>query len=238
MLAFLGIGAQKAGTTWLYRQLSRHPRVRFPGGKEVHFWNARIERDSLDWYRALFSSDPALVEGDVTPAYGILEPAVIRQIHDAFPDLRIIFIMRNPVARAWSSALMALGRAEMTLQDASEQWFLDHFHSQGSLLRGDYLRTLRNWEGVVGRENLLALFHDDIERDPLSVLQACCGFLELEWCDYWTPESVGERVFAGSGDALPPALAEALYSLYMPRIKALESFLGRDLGHWYGQVKR
>src|SRR5690606_23280995 len=130
MLAFLGIGAQKAGTTWLYRQLSRHPRVRFPGGKEVHFWNARIERDSLDWYRALFSSDPALVEGDVTPAYGILEPTVIRQIHDAFPDLRIIFIMRNPVARAWSSALMALGRAEMTLQDASEQWFLDHFHSQ------------------------------------------------------------------------------------------------------------
>lgn len=237
MLRFLGIGAQKAGTTWLYRQLSRHPRVRFPGGKEVHFWNERIEREPLDWYRNLFSPDPVLVEGDVTPAYGILEPAVIQQIHDAFPDLRIIFIMRNPVARAWSSALMALGRAEMTLQDASEQWFLDHFHSQGSLLRGDYLRTLRNWQGVYGREKLLALFQDDIERDPVAVLQACCSFLDLEWCGDWTPDTVRERVFAGRGAVLPPSLASALNALYEPRIKALEAYLGKDLGHWYGQVK-
>lgn len=236
MLAFIGIGAQKAGTTWLYRQLCRHPRVRFPGGKEVHFWNARIEREPVDSYRALFDPDPGLVEGDLTPAYGILEPAAIRQIHTHFPDLKLLFIMRNPMARAWSSALMALGRAEMTLEDASEQWFLDHFHSQASLLRGDYLRTLENWLAVYGESKLLALFHDDIERDPLAVLQACSRFLDLDWCDDWTPQSVRERVFAGSGEPIPPRLAEALHTLYMPRIEALEAFLGRDLGPWYGQV--
>jgi hypothetical protein len=35
---FLGIGAQKGGTTWLYRQLLRHPQVAFPRGKELHYW--------------------------------------------------------------------------------------------------------------------------------------------------------------------------------------------------------
>ena len=39
MVDFLGIGVQKGGTTWLYHQLSRHPQIAFPGGKEVHFWD-------------------------------------------------------------------------------------------------------------------------------------------------------------------------------------------------------
>lgn len=234
MLSFIGIGAQKAGTTWLYRQLARHPRVRFPGGKEVHFWDARIETETVDWYRNLFDPEPGIVEGDLTPAYGILEPDAIRQIHGHFPALRVIFIMRNPIARAWSSALMALSRAEMTMNDASDQWFLDHFRSQGSMLRGDYVRTLENWCGVFGDENLLALFHDDIEREPFAVLKACCHFLELEWCDDWTAQSVHERVFSGSGEPLRPSLAKALHSLYMPRIQALETYLGRDLAHWHG----
>jgi len=48
---------------------------------------------------------------------------------------------------------------------------------------------------------------------------------------------VRERVFAGSGAVLPPALAGALNALYLPKIKALESCLGRDLSHWYAQVE-
>ena len=40
MLNFLGIGAQKAGTTWLFENLKRHSQIDFPaGGKEIHFWD-------------------------------------------------------------------------------------------------------------------------------------------------------------------------------------------------------
>lgn len=41
MLDFLGIGAQKAGTTWLYEKLRLHPDIAFPAGKEVHFWDQK-----------------------------------------------------------------------------------------------------------------------------------------------------------------------------------------------------
>ena len=36
---FIGIGTQKAGTTWLYAQLSRHPFVWMPPIKELHFFD-------------------------------------------------------------------------------------------------------------------------------------------------------------------------------------------------------
>lgn len=36
---FLGIGAQKAGTTWLYRMLARHPDLWLPPVKELHYFN-------------------------------------------------------------------------------------------------------------------------------------------------------------------------------------------------------
>ena len=56
-LHFLGIGAQKAGTTWLFEKLREHPSLSFPGGKEVHFWDTHSDR-GLNWYRATVSVEP------------------------------------------------------------------------------------------------------------------------------------------------------------------------------------
>ena len=45
---FIGIGAQKAGTTWLYRNLQEHPEVWLPPEKELHYFDEkRIARRSL-----------------------------------------------------------------------------------------------------------------------------------------------------------------------------------------------
>ena len=41
---FICIGAQKAGTSWLYYTLKEHPDIEFPGEKEVHFWDMHYER--------------------------------------------------------------------------------------------------------------------------------------------------------------------------------------------------
>lgn len=232
MLGFLGIGAQKAGTTWLYEQLVRHPRVRFPGGKEVHFWNARIHTDPLDWYLRLFDGGSGVLEGDITPGYAILDPDVICAIRKHFPHLKILFIMRNPVERAWSAALMALGRAEMEIGEASDRWFIDHFLSQGSMLRGDYVRTLQNWTEVFGRDQVLPLFYDRLESDPLGFLRECSRFLGLDWSPAWSAGAVGERIFEGSRVPLRPSLVQPLLDLYGPRVAALEMYLGVDLEHW------
>lgn len=102
MLNFLGIGAQKCGTTWLFELLSLHPQVRFPAGKEVHFWDGQRER-GVDWYEGLFEGQPPSVAvGEITPAYAILAPPIIAEVARAFPALRLIYLIRNPIDRAWS----------------------------------------------------------------------------------------------------------------------------------------
>jgi hypothetical protein len=60
---FLIIGAEKAGTTWLYDRLKRHPDIFMPEVKEIHYFNSRkstlesnshYEDHDLDWYRDFF----------------------------------------------------------------------------------------------------------------------------------------------------------------------------------------
>lgn len=233
MWSFLGIGAQKAGTTWLYEQLRQHPQLAFPLGKEAHFWNRAHDASQVaDYLQRLAATEaPA---GEITPAYGMLPLATIREIHAHAPQLRLIYIMRNPLHRAWSAALMALERAEMRIEEASDQWFIDHFHSAGSRQRGDYATCLRNWRAVFPDEQLLVLRFEEIAAAPEALLKRCFEHLGV------APQTVEElqqrgcrqRIFAGSGAPSRPSLQPVLRDLYAAPIRELAQYLNTDLSAW------
>lgn len=231
MLDFLGIGAQKAGTTWLFEKLQDHPRIHMPNRKELHFWN---RGSNLQRYLSNFPDSEGVRQGEITPAYATLSVDTIRKIYDLNPDLRLIYILRNPIQRAWSAALMALQRAQMTADEASDAWFLDVLHSRASLDRGDYEGTIRRWTTVFPTEQFLILFLDDIQTDPREVLVRCAHHLDVEAAPYQIyPEvRLRKRVFSTGGPSLRPGLAMELKALYGPRIESLSVYLGRDLNHW------
>lgn len=58
--AFLGIGAQKSGTSWLHRQLSDHPQVWLPPEKELHFFDSRIHGSPPLWKRVGGKTDESV----------------------------------------------------------------------------------------------------------------------------------------------------------------------------------
>jgi hypothetical protein len=233
MLSFLGIGAQKAGTTWLYEQLKHHPQLAFPLRKEAHFWNRPHDAAAVANYLGRFAAVNA-VAGEITPAYGILPIETIQEIHHHAPHLRLIYLIRNPIERAWSSALMALQRAEMTIDEASDGWFMDHFHSAGSRQRGDYQTCLQHWCGVFPNEQLLVLRFEQIVTEPEALLNRCFQHLGVTGLE---PERLREhgcreRVFAGPGYALRPNLKLGLRTLYQDQIEKLARYLDIDLSTW------
>lgn len=231
MLNFLGIGAQKCGTTWLYDTLAKHPRISFPAGKEVHYWD-RPDSISLDVYSNFFS-DLSLINGEITPAYGFLPAEQIKTIYKNFPELRLIYIIRNPIDRAWSSARMALKRAEMLYEEASDQWFIDHFKSSGSISRGDYEACISNWLSVYPLSQLLIVKYDDIVADPVKVANNCLKHLGLN--GFFSTEDrqmLSERVFEGDGLALRPSLHSTLLEMYKKKIVSLSNYLSQDLTSW------
>jgi len=231
MLNFLCIGAQKSCTTWLFRVLSEHPEISFPGGKEVHFWDQQSTR-GIEWYTQLFSND-AYINGDITPAYAILPVNVIQEIYKTMPNLRLIYLIRNPIDRAWSSAKMALSKAEMAHEEASDHWFIDHFKSKGSLERGNYETCIRNWRSVYPSEQLLIMRYETIVKDPVFAANTVLNHLGLKlFFKQVDLQNLSSKIFKGNAESITPVLLDQLQDLYENKIQSLEIYLKEDLSSW------
>ena len=102
------IGAQKAGTTALYRYLARHPGIAPSKVKEIDFFNcdARYAR-GLDFYHAHFPRGTPWNAGrmtlEVTPGYMAGAEKAAPRIYEYSPDIKLIALLRDPVARAYSA---------------------------------------------------------------------------------------------------------------------------------------
>jgi hypothetical protein len=237
MLNFVGIGAQKAGTTWLYSHLERHPDIVFPRRKEYHFWNTwngKINGHFSDFCSDFSDDSSNLKYGDFTPAYSILPIERIRWLQAFEPDVKIIYILRNPIDRAWSAAKMMLKRAQLVRDEASDQWFLDVINSAASIKRSDYETCLRNWYRVFSKEQILILRFDEIVTDPLSLIRRCSDFLQIDSSFY---EESGIRelekpVFSSESLPIPPVIQQRLYEIYNNKIKKLSVYTGEDFSDW------
>ena len=114
----------------------------------MHFWNLHRERGTEWWLGLLADARLGCKQGEITPAYALLDETTIHGIGAVAPQPRLFYSIRSPIARAWSAALMAVGRAEMTIDEASDLFIIDHFKSAGSRARGEYLGCLRRWRAV------------------------------------------------------------------------------------------
>jgi len=121
---------------------------------------------------------------------------------------------------------MALKRAEMTHEDASDAWFIDHFCSQGSLARGDYEACLRNWLSIYPKEQLLVLSLEMIAVNPVAMANRCLTHIGAS--PIFTSsdrESLLTKLFQGDRMPLRPSLAPVLDKLYKEKIKRMSEYL-------------
>jgi len=233
MIDFLGIGAQKCGTYWLYEHLKGHPQIRFPAGKEIHFWDQRRGRSAEQWM-ALFPEAPGFQQGEITPAYALLNVEVISAVRVAAPSVKLFYSIRNPIARAWSSALMALGRAELTIDEVSDQWFIDHFESRGSRQRGGFLKCIENWLSVFPEDSLHLIVFDDLRDNPRHVLLLLAAHIGVDELPFASADESKLRIpiFKGPDSNVRPSLLDYLRRIYIGEIRKMSGYLGRDFTAW------
>lgn len=112
----LCIGCQKGSTSWLHSVLVRHPDTwSFPDSepqtstsKEAHFWDRNHER-GVEWYRGLMTPpEPSLKTMDFTPEYAFLPDRHIAECKRLSPDAKVVYILRDPLARAVSALRMRM----------------------------------------------------------------------------------------------------------------------------------
>lgn len=84
--------------------LLQHPQVAMARMKETDFFvAAKNYRLGVDWYRSQFS-DVAVLRGEVSPNYSKAHdfPGVAERIHGHCPDVRLVYLVRDPVERTLS----------------------------------------------------------------------------------------------------------------------------------------
>ncbi len=195
-LEVVGVGPQKAGTTWLYRSLQEHPRLCFPQTvKETFFLDRRFEKGWL-WYWTHFqhcSGDQICAE--IGPSYfDVTETAPRLQGHN--PHARIIINLRDPVDRSFSLYLhhTRRGRLDCTFQEAVTEMprIIDSSH---------YRKHISRWIEAFGRERVLIILLQDISSSPEQVLEQVYSFLEIPYVPL--PAVAKERVYTASLPRFP-----------------------------------
>ena len=105
---FIIIGAAKSGTTTLYKYLSQHPQIYLPQIKEPSFFAKRYHK-GVDWYESLFAeAKTGQLCGEASTPYTHWlshKPEIPQLMAELLPQVKLIYIMRNPIDRAYSQYL-------------------------------------------------------------------------------------------------------------------------------------
>lgn len=175
---FVGIGAPRAGTTWLNTLLTSHPDVYTPSVRdEINFFDQYFER-GIDWYRKLFPlpdhAEKYQVIGEISPQY--LEcDACPERIFKTLPESKLIVMLRHPVNRAYSQYGFFVQRRNYR---GSFEDFLEA--KPRALERGYYSRYLKRYLHYFDRIRILALIFEDAVKDILRTKLALAHFLNIE----------------------------------------------------------
>lgn len=185
---FLICGAQKAGTTSLNFYLRNHPGIYIPWKKELHFFdNDSNFNKGIQWYTKQFSrADKDSITGESTPIYMYLDKVPVR-IAGAIPSVRIIFILRNPVERAWSHYWDSVkrGRESLSFKEAimaeparlkmgeNEKRFYSYID------RGYYIEQIKRYLDYFPRNQMHFILSDKLKTDTSAELKYLIRFLGI-----------------------------------------------------------
>jgi hypothetical protein len=124
-------------------------------------------------YRALFAPKGALISGDITPGYSVLDRSEIDRIAAALPDAKILLLVRDPLQRLWSMFRMQVAQKDFdaaVLQDWSQLKTL--IEKKGTRTRSFATRLWKDWTAAAGPERVSFYFFDDIAAEPARVRAA------------------------------------------------------------------
>ena len=236
---------QKAGTTYLYQEVCKHPAVLPALTKEIHYFCDHYARGA-SWYAGFFPRrTTGSVTGEASPSY-LFHPFAAARIAADLPDVRAVVLLRDPVRRAFSqyqhevrlgyedapTFREALDREDQRTGREWERQLADPFYVSPALrhhayrARGMYLPQVRRFVDLLGRDRVLVLRSEDLYADPIGEVGRTLDFLGLHG---WQPTTPGHNDMASGDRHLPDDVRQDLIEHYAVPNAELAAYLGIDL---------
>jgi hypothetical protein len=237
------VGAQKAGTSALYRMLIQHPSIIPPVTKELNFFNRdKDHAKGSGHYAKLLPLRPVRGKGwitvDATPGY-LYHPQAAERLHRALPNAIIVAILRDPVLRAYSDwnmfrrfkdnpAYAHLYDAR-TFEEAMQAELATAPDNAPYLSRGYYAQQLKRYFSVFPKEQVMVFPYPRFKKEPDSIVSKICsaaGLVPVSWDGGLKNVKANINPYL---NPIPQVLREELSAHFKPHEEALWELLGEQL---------
>jgi Sulfotransferase domain len=231
------VGAQRCGTTSMFKALRQHPAVLAPAlNKGIHYFDKRYGR-GMGWYRRHFpleltaglvarrtGAQPVTLESS---PYYMFHPLAGQRIAQDLPGVRLIVLVRDPVERAYSAHAHELARGYETepferavdLEESRTAGEVERMLADPSydslplqhnayLARGRYIEQLQRLEKLVGRDRIHVVDSHDFFERPEPTFAQVVDFLGLPHSEAISFERHNARPRSPMADALRTRLEQ------------------------------
>ena len=261
---FIVIGAMKCMTSTLHEQLALQPGIFMSTPKEpCYFSDDDVYARGEEWYSSLFAdADPHVLRGESSTHYTKLPtyPETIDRLHAALPDIKFVYVMRDPVERLISQYVheWTERKTNRPIEQALDE-------NLGLIDYSRYAYQLRPFVERYGFGNILPMFFECLRAQPQRELERVAAFLGYQGQPQWRHQQyfeasaerlrrsvvrdalVGARPLAWARRALvPKAVRDRVRGLWQmkqrPELSAssLARLRGQldvdlaELGEWFG----
>jgi hypothetical protein len=184
---FIVIGAPKCGTSWLLAALKQHPNVRM-APKEIEYFSFHLDYP-FEWYLEHFARLTASLEssgassfilGEKSARYCSIPTANIRRVRELLPNVRLVLMARDPVARHWAHAKRHFGKRqfhnpEMAVLDVPRSKLFAFFTEMRPL--SEFSKIIANWTAVFPSSQLLVVSQEATLRSPRATFDEVIRYI-------------------------------------------------------------
>lgn len=237
---FITIGAMKGGTSALHGYLREHPQVSMSKPKETDFFcRPGHGGHDLDWYRACFA-ETGEQYGESSPNYTKRHQhdGIAERMHAVLPDIRLIYLVRDPIDRAVSHFLHNVAKGRVRREEFAT--YFDDLDNR-ALLTSRYDYQLEPFVEAYGLQRILTVASEDLLTDRAAALRRVFTFLNVD-PDFSSPkfdaedhvtsvkmEKAGEPL---DRPMLSPRQHEAIADHLRTDIDRFRTLVGQDFAHW------
>lgn len=239
-VSFIIGGTQKGGTSALDWYLRQHSGICMARRKEVHFFDNKLvqqfpSRFRLSYYHSFFHSCAEdKLWGEATPIY-MWWPGCLERIKVYNPHVRLIFVLRDPVFRAYSHWNMERQRGfekeSFSVCIRRSQGWEKKSRVYSYVSRGFYSEQVKRIKGLFTDDQLLFIKHEELLKNPTITLKVITKFLNLSPL----PQIDKQTIHARDYDSLISRDDEEfLRYVFFGDVEQVERELGWDLSDWKG----
>lgn len=243
---YLIIGCPNSATTTLYRCLTQHPKIQSAKREELHFFdNDRIFCKGIKYYASLFMPcNEKEIIGEATSTY-IYSNTALERIKLHLPEVKLIIVIRNPIARIYSQFYRYLRKCTLKAETPISNNLIEFIKTKQNkpetkgkkignsfLGRSVYIYHLNKWIKAFSEKQVKIICFEEFIENPQQTANEIFKFLKLPKTEikikYYRPD---RRTLKLDFDLMSPETKKYLQEYYQTYNQELYKLLNKNL-HW------